>query len=69
MLASRDEAHGIRETGPRLSLQREHTPAFGRQLVVAAATLAGLLDPRTLDPLPLFKTVYDRIQRTDERPA
>src|SRR5262245_4306346 len=63
MLDSREFTNELEELSPLFPLGGEDRAAFGRDLVVAAAALAGFLDPSALDPLALFQLVERRVQR------
>lgn len=53
---------------PGASLAREDLASFGRESVVAALTLTGLLDPLAFDPATPFHPVQHRIQGGDVKP-
>src|SRR5262245_39202740 len=65
MSCSRDALDRFHKLCPCFPLLRKNTPTLCRDLVEAAAPLAGLLDPRTLDPLALFKAIEQRVKRID----
>src|SRR5215207_4121511 len=65
MFRVRDAADGLDELAPGVALRGEYFLPFGRQLVVAAAALPGLLHPAPLNPAPALQTVEQRVERRD----
>src|SRR5437870_13552234 len=65
MLESGDAIDSADELAPAVALLGEDGGASRRELVVAAAALARLLDPAPLNPAALLEAVEQRIQRRD----
>src|SRR5262245_10811018 len=65
ILDARNAIDGGHEFTPRPALRFEDAGARGREAVVAAAALAGLLDPAAVNPAAFFETVEQRIERRD----
>ena len=60
---SRDEVNGFHKCLPALALAGQYGAAFGRELVIAPAALAGFFDPKPLDPIALFQAIEERVER------
>src|SRR3954471_21301932 len=65
ILEARDAIDCGDEGLPAGALRVEDPPAGGRQAVVPAAPLAGLLDPLPANHAALFQPVQQRVQRSD----
>src|SRR6185312_15914710 len=57
--------HGSYKFKPRVALLLQDLASGGRELVIAAAALAGLFHPAAKDPATLFQPVQQRIKRRD----
>ena len=57
--------NGFDELAPVPSLCRQHPAAFGREAIVSATALAGLLDPASFDPPTLLQSIEERVERRD----
>jgi hypothetical protein len=65
MVESRDAVDGFGELAPRFALRCQDAGAGRREAVVAAAALAGFLDPAAEDPAALLEAVEQRIEGGD----
>src|SRR5215207_8589941 len=64
----RDARHAVErveELLPRVALRGQDPPPLGRQLVITAAALAGLLHPLPLDVAAPLQAVEQRVERGD----
>src|SRR5262249_42615495 len=68
MFQTCDSIYRLNESAPAAALGGQHLLSRGRQPVVAAPALAGLLDPAPLYPAAFFKPVQQRIQRGNVEP-
>src|SRR5215218_8687714 len=68
MLGLRDVANGGDEALPSRALDCQDLAAGRGQPVIAAAPLASLLDPATLNPAALLQAIEQRIERGDAEP-
>src|SRR4026209_309035 len=62
---SRDEAHRVNESLPRLTLADENPPPLGGEAVEAAPAVAGLFDPAAAPPAGLLAAGEQGVERRD----
>src|SRR5689334_22860456 len=65
MFDTRDAVDRLDELPPAVALGGQHLFPFGRQAVVTAAALAGVLHPAALNPAALLQAVEQGVERGD----
>src|SRR6185437_8990820 len=65
MFQSCNALHGSHKFNPGVALLLQDEAACRRELVIAAAALAGFFHPAALDPAALLQPVQQRIKRRD----
>src|SRR6476619_518269 len=65
MLNPSDEVDRLDAITPASALLRKHVFARGRQAIVATPALPRLFNPAATNPVPFFKSIKQRIKRSD----